>query len=132
MNKLSLDTELILDVSDPLIDYQKHFCFYTEGQEPLFENPIVITPLQKHPRLLAQCSLFTVHGTNLKPLEDIYDGDILKKIEIPSSLIPAAKRFLKLTNMNEYSLFPDLDGLCRKIMREDGYFEGSLKELNKT
>lgn len=92
-------------------DYKKMFITDNTG----FVNPIAIYPVKSHPRLLAQNSYFTVHGTNLKPLDEIYGNDVLKRYDIPRDIISEAKKFLKLSNMNEFSLFPDLDGLGRKI-----------------
>ncbi len=130
MNKLSFNEELILDLSNHETQYDELFITYTT-EETKFQNPIAIIPSKIHPRLVAQSSFFTVHGTNLLPLDEIYDENIVKKIDIPSSVIPDAKKFLTLTNMNEYSLFPDLHGLSRKIMSKDGFFERNLRDFKK-
>jgi hypothetical protein len=127
MNNLSVKINLILDISSPNLDYENRFLL-SKTNKP-FENPIAIFPYTNHPRLMAQSSYFTVQGTNMSPLEDIYKEDVLKKIEIPQSIISDAKKFLILTNTNEFSLFPDRDGLCRNIMAQDGFFEQIMMKL---
>ena len=129
MNKMSYDKPYILDVND--LDYENIFINADKG-DPILTDPIAIYPVINHLRLKAQSSRFTVHGTKIKPLEEIYPEKILKKIEIPSSIVPDAKKFLKLTNTNEYSLYPDLDGLCRQMMAEDDVFDRNLRRLKDT
>jgi hypothetical protein len=113
LNEKSVDRPRILCMEPGSeLDYKK--MFVTLHNKP-FKNPIAIYPVKSHPRLLAQNSFFTVHGSNLQPLNEIYGDDVLKRYDIPRDIIPEAKKFLKLSNMNEFTLFPDLDGLGRKI-----------------
>jgi hypothetical protein len=113
LNEKSVDRKRIIGI-DPAqdFDYRKLFVNCTV---PPFKNPVAILPMKSHPRLVAQNSFFTVHGTNTSPLNEIYSGDVVKRFDIPPEIIPEARKFLHLTNMNEYSLFPDLDGLGRKM-----------------
>ena len=94
------------------LDYEKMFI---TNKITAFKNPIAISPVKSHPRVIAQNSFFTVHGNNLKPLDEIYGRDVIKRFDIPYDVIPDAKKFLKLSNMDEFSVFPDLDGLGRKM-----------------
>ncbi|MNR66720.1 hypothetical protein D3C85_1903600 [compost metagenome] len=41
----------------------------------------------------------------------------IRKFLIPKRAIAGARKFLLLAGINEYSLFPDLDGLAREIRR---------------
>jgi hypothetical protein len=113
LNEKSIKRKRIISIDpEQAFDYKKMFVTFNEIP---FENPIAIYPVKSHPRLIAQSGFFTVHGTNLSPLNEIYGDDVIKRFDIPMDIIPDAKKFLKLTNMNEFSLFPDLDGLGRKI-----------------
>ena len=66
-------------------------------------------------RMRSQRGVFTLHRELRKPLEELYPNAVTK-IVIPKSVIPEAKQFLKLSGINEYSLFPDLDGLARYLV----------------
>jgi len=113
LNEKSVDRRRIIGI-DPEQDFDYRKMFVNFSVAP-FEKPVAIYPLKSHPRLIAQNSFFTVHGTNLNPLDEICSDDVVKQFDIPPEIIPDARKFLHLTNMNEYSLFPDLDGLGRKM-----------------
>ncbi len=104
-----------------VLDYKKMF-ITREFEKKAFENPIAIFPVKSHPRITAQNSFFTVHGSNLSPLDKIYSTDVIKRFDIPKDVIPDAIKFLKMANMDEFTLFPDLDGLGRRIKKI--YFSG--------
>jgi hypothetical protein len=81
---------------------------------------IPMQPAFKHDRYIAQTSTFTFHF-DLTPLEKLYEEKkIWLKFVLPCKLFNAAKYYLFLNDINEYKLFPDLDGLGREI--EDIYF----------
>ena len=118
LNKKSEGKARIISIEDgQVLDYKKMFI---TREYRTFKNPIAILPVKSHPRITAQNSFFTVHGSNLNPLDTIYSTDVIKQIEVPKDVIPDAKKFLKMANVNEFSLFPDLDGLGRRI--KDIYF----------
>ena len=81
--------------------------------------PIAIEPIFINDRMLAQRGMFTVHHDDIKPLETEFPQAV-QKVVIPSSLVDAALDFLKLTNINEYSVFPDLAGIAGYLKRESG------------
>jgi len=67
--------------------------------------------------MFAQSGWFTIHGTDRRAIEDIF-GDrrgILKKVDVPKAVIPAAREFLAFAGIGHRQLFPDLDGLARSI-----------------
>lgn len=99
LNKESIGKTHIISVySESDFDYFKMFITKkTEVKPP--EMPIAIYPIRSHPRILAQNSFFTLHGTNLKPLDEIYSTDVIKRFDIPKDIIPDAKKLLKLINM---------------------------------
>ena len=118
LNRKSIKLDGILDVTKPDVDYYSIFIEEDPERKKYqpFKNPISIYPLRSHPRLLAQNGVFTVHGTEIKPLNKFYRG-CLKRFDIPKSVIPDANRFLTMANINDFTLFPDLDGLSRYLKK---------------
>lgn len=94
-------------------DYSK---FFIEASKSLDEKVIAVAPNRHHPRAFSQRSFFTVHNDIATPMDKLAPK-ALEKIEIPESAIPGAKQFLALAGVNEYSLFPDLDGLARELRK---------------
>jgi FRG domain len=87
-------------------------------QSPFAANaPIAIEPIFINDRMLAQRGMFTVHHDNIKPIETEFP-DAIRKVVIPNAIIDAAMDFLDLTNINEYSVFPDLAGIAGYLKRE--------------
>jgi len=117
LNEKSIKRNKIASVVDnPAFDYKNQFLRET-GKIP-FDNPVAIYPLKSHARLLAQDGFFTVHGMNIKPIDEIYP-DLIKRFDIPKSIIEDAMRFLHVANINEFTLYPDIDGLCRQLIKEN-------------
>lgn len=81
--------------------------------------PIAIEPLFSNDRMLAQRGMFTVHHDKIDPLEDAFPTAI-KKVVIPNALIPACLEFLELSNLNMFSVFPDLAGLADYLANTSG------------
>jgi len=118
LNRKSIKLDGIVNATKPDFDY---YSLFIEKDPRLkkyqpFKNPISIFPLRSHPRLLAQNGVFTVHGTEIKPLNKFYRG-CLKRFDIPKMAIADAKRFLTMANINDFTLFPDLDGLSRYLKK---------------
>lgn len=89
-------------------------------QTPFAANaPIAIEPIFINDRMLAQRGMFTVHHNDTKPLETEFP-EALQKVPLPNSMMGAAMDFLSLTNINEYSVFPDLAGIAGYLKKESG------------
>ncbi|MGP0579615.1 FRG domain-containing protein [Paenibacillus peoriae] len=85
-----------------------------------------IFPTRNTTRQVIQQGVFTVQGDGNIPLEEECNGtlireSILKKIEIPESLFEEIRYFLKLNNITQFTMYPDLDGLSNHI--HDAYLE---------
>jgi hypothetical protein len=95
--------------------------FYEYG-ELLIENgidwlkPVALYPPQRDARLSAQRGYFTIHGTDVRPIEKISPG-LLRAIDLDRSAVPDIQEQLELCGINEYSLFPDLEGLARHLKK---------------
>ena len=79
--------------------------------------PVAIEPIFINDRMLAQRGVFTVHHDGIEPIEEQFPKAI-KKVILPNAVIPAAIEFLELSNITEYSVFPDLAGIS-------GYLKGT-------
>jgi hypothetical protein len=78
--------------------------------------PIAIHPPWMSPRIKRQKGCFTVHGSRLDPIES-FPGKFIKRIDIPQHLVKELRKFLRNKRMDDFELFPDLDGLCRSLKR---------------
>ena len=53
----------------------------------------------------------------IDPIEDKFPNAV-RKVAIPNAIIDAAIEFLNLSNINEYSVFPDFAGISGYLRRE--------------
>jgi hypothetical protein len=81
------------------------------------KGPIALIPPRYQTRIFAQKCGYTFHALNYGPIEHISEKSVIK-IEIPLSAIEDAENFLFLSGTNDYSLFPDLDGLGSYIRKK--------------
>lgn len=81
--------------------------------------PVAIEPIFFNERILAQRGMFTVHHDKIDPIENSFPG-ATKKVILPKAAIPAALEFLVLSNLNIFSVFPDLGGLSRYLKSTAG------------
>ena len=101
--------EDLLETAD---DFHEYLTYY--GKDPGFDwdEPVAIYPLRRNTRLHAQRGYFTIHGNNKKPLDKIVNS-ALQLVDLPKAAWPEALQFLEQAGINEYLLYPDLDGLSR-------------------
>lgn len=107
--ELLIHTALDGDYDDFFIARRKEFPFPVVG----------LAPSRSSPRLQQQRGFFTLHRDLAKPLDETHPG-ALKKIVISSRWFDDARAFLRLSGVNEFSLFPDLDGLARHLRTTHG------------
>jgi hypothetical protein len=80
----------------------------------LADKPVAIVPPFNSARITAQRGTFTVHGRDVLPLEEQFKGR-LTRIVVPKSSVLSMRRQLRSAGISEFTLFPELDGLCRDI-----------------
>jgi len=85
--------------------------------------PIAIDPPHVAPRVAVQRSRFTIHGTIPDGLEVVASkkGARLVCISIAKSAIPSVRVDLQTCGVTDTTLFPDLEGLSRDLIR---YWKG--------
>lgn len=99
------------------LNYAEMMLYENNGAIVPWNAPVALYPVRKAERLATQNGYFTIHGNDSRPIEKIVAANkkLLAKIPIPKSAIPAAKEFLEQAGINQFSLFPDLDGLSRYL-----------------
>jgi hypothetical protein len=81
--------------------------------------PISVEPVFLNDRMLAQRGMFTIHHDEIEPIEDEFPKAI-KKVILPSNVMPAAMEFLELSNLHAYSVFPDVAGIAEYLRNTSG------------
>ncbi len=84
-----------------------------------WKRPFAVYPLTRwNARLHAQRGYFTIHGDRNAPLDELMPKCV-RRINIPLEAIPAGLDFLEVAGINDYSIFPDLEGLKNDIHRSN-------------
>jgi len=76
---------------------------------------VAVHPTYIHPRMSAQRSVFTVHGSIKEPISNIIPHDLLRKFEIIPQFIPQLLEDLHILGIHDSTAFPDLDGLSDEL-----------------
>ena len=82
-----------------------------------WEKPVALYPPQRDVRLSAQRGYFTLHGYELKPLEQI-SPHLIAAIDLGKSAVEEIEEDLERSGINEFALFPDLEGLSRYLKKK--------------
>lgn len=90
---------------------------FIEESKSVGAKALAISPPRHTLRQSAQRSVFTLHTDLFTPLEQLAEIT-LKRFDVPSNAIQDGVRFLTLAGTNEFSVFPDLDGLARHLKSE--------------
>lgn len=117
LNQRTIDLHGVFHPSQLKATYHDYFI---SREAELAGGVAAIWPLRHHARVFHQRAGFTVHGELARPLEELYP-EVVKKVVIPASAVPGARRFLELAGISEFSLFPDLDGLARDVLSRSVY-----------
>jgi hypothetical protein len=96
-----------------------------DGGYKIFEPtvlPIAVQPSTVATRVAVQRSCFTVHGTDPRDFEALFQAKrgarrFLKKYVIRRSLAKELVRELEQMGVSDSTLYPDLDGLAREMKR---------------
>jgi len=105
--------------------YEKREDYFYEFGEILVEGgvdwryPVGLYSPQRNERLSAQHGFFTIHGFDHRSLDEISPDQIVA-IDLKPRAVKEAKEALKYSGVDEYSLFPDLEGLARSLKNKYG------------
>lgn len=116
LNPAKLNTVLIGE--DDLILPRDDFERYVSGENL---SSHAIAPIYNSPRLIAQQGQFTLQGNFSGDLKEELEfkqschSEILTEIEITSDLFNDITSYLHMNGINDFTIFPDLDGLSRLV-----------------
>jgi|SRR3990170_467285 len=82
--------------------------------------PLAVYPSRRTPRIVAQQGVFTVHGFDRSPIETLPSRPGRRQLRLASISLDRANLSwlfdeLETVGISRFSLFPDLDNLCRHI-----------------
>jgi hypothetical protein len=116
LNKLTCGQDEILDLdADFKNDYYGYFIDDALKGEAFPGNVIAIYPPRRNSRILAQKGVFTLHNHE-QPLDTMY-AQCIRRFDLSAEALDEAKRFLELSGVNDYAIFPDLEGLSRHLKK---------------
>ena len=84
-----------------------------------WKYPVALYPPQRDARLSAQRGFFTIHGYDPRPLDEIAPALIIA-IDLNPDAVKEINEILEFGGVDEYTLFPDLEGLARKLKKKYG------------
>ena len=92
----------------------------TAREELRPELPIAVDPSHVARRLAVQRSRFTIHGRDKNGLITVASrhSRVLFRISIDRDAVPAVLNDLRTCGVSETTIFPDLEGLSRELLRE--------------
>jgi hypothetical protein len=84
-----------------------------------WKHPFAIYPVTRwNARLHAQRGYFTIHGDINEPLDELMPNCV-RRVNIPKAAVQGGLSFLEVAGINDYSIFPDLEGLKNDIHRSN-------------
>ena len=124
LNHASTGCRWIFDTDDLLqTDEDEIVRDYLEDHSDLPNLPIAVIPPHINERIVAQKSVFTVHGRLRNGLHAVgkqNENRELVQLRISNAAAPDLKWRLATGGLTETTLFPDLEALAREIRRDHG------------
>lgn len=114
LNSKSGSAEVRRPTSDVNFEYKK---IYWHGIPFKAVYPIAIDGPLQNDRMIAQQGAFTLHGSDFDYF-DTNGHDCLRKIVMKPGAKAGAREFLEYSNLNAYSIYPDIVGMARHIVRK--------------
>ena len=113
-----------IDIIDKKTNQTSSYADYLLYEKPedmiWWKQPLAIYPIRRVDRLTTQGGYFTIHGTDVRPIERIVPSakKVWKKIDLPVPAIESALLFLEQAGISHYTMFPDLDGLSNYLNKK--------------
>ena len=112
--------ETLLDPEEDMRSYHESYAIKCNDDSiDIDELPVVIYPRRTNERIFAQRGLFTIHGNDIRKMEESC-SDCIEKITIPDELFDKLRILLKQFGINKYSVYPDFKGLADYLK---GYYK---------
>lgn len=113
LSRKSNDKRIGVFHRDRNTDYYSHFLAGAQLTWP-FQTPMPYRPPKLDPRIRAQRGFFTIHGTDVRPLDAIF-RECVRQIRVPQDALPNARQFLDLAGIDSLALFPDHEGFSKRL-----------------
>ena len=121
LNKITLSKDQVISSRELDNDYCDYFNIEESDVYGKFPGDLIaMIGSFKSIRMRSQRSVFTFHKNLKKPLDKLFPS-VVHKVSISKEALPEAKSYLQLFGINEFTLFPDLDGLGRHIKEIEKY-----------
>lgn len=110
--------DLITVPGDDYFDYDRMHLSRRTSQ--MYNHPYALLPMYYNERLQRQAGVFTIHGTDSRSLEDQFpkEKDFMYQIILKKNAVKEASQFIKIANLNAFSLFPDIEGRAEFVKNE--------------
>jgi len=93
----------------------ENICGAWERDRKGIDYPVAVHPTYLHPRMSAQRSVFTVHGTRKESIDSLIPPDLLVRFEIQPRAKKDIYHDLAMLGVQETTAYPDLDGLAKEL-----------------
>ncbi len=118
LNHRAVKKPVVFDEVDRLLGFD--YAASAKARQWPNDVPLAMKAPWRSPRIAAQSGCFTCHGNNLGPVDEL-GGSALKRIVVPKSLVAAMRNDLKRCGVDDFRIFPDLDGLSRTLRKHFGF-----------
>lgn len=126
MNPEKINAALHVDVTAP-VDVAENYETWHPYTRPMSiptkintYAPLCILAPQVSPRIRAQAGLFSLHGTNLEPLDYyVVTRPLITKMLIPRDAAIRIRQELHILGVTPSFVFPDLDGVAREVKENE-------------
>ncbi|MFM2125720.1 MAG: hypothetical protein RL328_2171 [Acidobacteriota bacterium] len=95
-------------------DYYDYDEILIDSGQMYWQSPIALYNPQTETRMAAQRGYFTIHGTDVRPLDQQHPH-LLRAIDLTPKAVQEAKEELEFSGTDDYRLFPDFEGLARTL-----------------
>lgn len=91
---------------------------YIDPREFVAQFPICVAPAHIDPRIIAQSSMFTLHGADLRALDDFQPyRSSLRQLTIAADRVDDIRRDLELLGYDRARVFPELSTIADRVLR---------------
>jgi hypothetical protein len=108
------------DDEEEYLSYSDYILYEKPDDILWWNKPIALYPIRRVDRLTTQGGYFTIHGKDLRPIEQMIPArkNIWRKIDLPMDAVDSAFLFLEQAGISHFTMFPDLDGLANYLNRK--------------
>jgi hypothetical protein len=114
LNKKSGQPAIKHAPAEAAFDYKN---IYWHGNPFTPSYPIAFKPKLLNDRLVAQHGTFTIHGSNMSPLDE-QAPDCVRRIVLTPAAKPEAREFLRHAALDPFRIYPDIVGMARHLVRK--------------